>query len=205
MIELTAAQDAIKPIEAALTEGLKKAAKSWETLLNERPALALPLNTTTRANFIHDHACSEVTQLTADAAGVKVADGLQFFALMVGDDILLRMKYVGFGAPRNYATEQQKLLARQAFTPDMVLALDGITAPPTLLTCGYTLEGAAIDRIEIRRDCAGHQTWSYDIYGGEAIIEPLVIPGLIDTTKPAIVTSTRKAAEGESHADAESA
>ncbi|MFZ1926261.1 MAG: hypothetical protein WAU42_08985, partial [Solirubrobacteraceae bacterium] len=87
------------------------------------------------------------------------------------------------------------------FTPEMMLALDGISAPPTLLTCGYTLEGADIERIEVRRDCVGHQTWSYEIYGGEAVVEPLVIPGLIDTTKPAIVTSTRKAMEGESHAE----
>jgi hypothetical protein len=205
MIELTEAQEAIKPIEPALVNGLTKAAENWEKLLQEQPELALPLDATTRANFIHDHACAEVTHLTADADGVKLADGLGFFAILVGEDIMLRMKFVGDGAPRNVATGQQKLLARQAFTPEMILALDGIQAPPTLLTCGYTLEGVAIGRIEIRRDCTGHPTWNYDIYGGEAIVEPLVIPGLTDTTKPAIVTSTRKATEGESHADAESA
>jgi hypothetical protein len=201
MVELPYAQDAIKPIEPTLVEGLTKAAENWETLLSEHPALALPLDATTRANFIHNHACSEVAHLTADADGVTLAEGLGFFALLIGSDIILRMKFVGYGAPSNVATRQQKLLAKQSFTPEMLLALDGIPAPPTLLTCGYTLEGAAIGRIEIRRDCIGHQTWSYDIYGGEAIVEPLVIPGMIDTTKPAIVTSTRKAMEGESHAE----
>jgi hypothetical protein len=201
MIELAEAQDAIKPIEPALVEGLTKAAENWETLLNDHPALALPLDATTRANFIHNHACSEVAHLTADVDGVALAEGLGFFAVLIGSDIVLRMKFVGYGAPSNVATRQQKLLAQQSFTPEMLLALDGIPAPPTLLTCGYTLEGAAIGRIEIRRDCIGHQTWSYDIYGGEAIVEPLVIPGMIDTTKPAIVTSTRKAMEGESRAE----
>lgn len=198
VIELMAAQQAIKPIEPALTDGLTMAAGRWETLLNERPELAHPLDATTRANFIHDHACSEVEQRIADVEGVQVADGLGFFALYVGTEILLRLKFVGYGAPRNYPTGQQKLLARQSFTEDMLMALDGIEAPPTLLTCGYTLEGVAIGRIEVRRDCEGHPTWSYDIYGGEAIIEPLVIPGMADTTKPAIVTSGRKAAEGGS-------
>jgi hypothetical protein len=205
VVELPAAQDAIKPIESALTAGLRKAAENWETLLTEHAALAVPLDTTTRANFIHNHACAEIAQLVADHNNVKLAEGLGFFALLIGDDIMLRLKFVGYGTPQNVATKQQKLLAKQSFTPEMVLALDGISKPPTLLTCGYTLEGVAIGRIEIRRDCTGQQTWSYDIYGGEAIIEPLVIPGLIDTTKPAIVTSTRKAMEDESQADAESA
>lgn len=201
VIELNEAQPAIKPIETALTAGLTKGAENWTTLLADRPDLALPLDSTTRANFIHNHACSEIATLTADVEGVRIADGLKFFALLIGDDILLRMKFVGFGAPSNVATVQQKNLARQAFSPEMMTALDGISAPPTLLTCGYTLDAGAIGRIEIRRDCIGHPTWSYDIYGGEAIVEPLVIPGMVDTTKPAIVTSTRKAMEGESHAD----
>jgi len=204
MIELVDAQHAIKPIEPALTEGLKKAAKSWETLLNDHSALALPLNPTTRANFIHDHACSEVAQLTADVAGIQVADGLQFFALRVGDDILLRMKYVGFGAPRNYATEQQKLLARQSFTQEMIVALDGITAPPTLLTCGYTIDGDEIGRVEIRRDCKSHVSWSYDIYGGSAVIAPQALPGMDDTARPAKITR-KIAAEGEDAASANGA
>jgi hypothetical protein len=201
MIELPEAQQAIKAIEPALTQGLLTGTKNWQTLLNEHPDLAVPLDTTTRANFIHNHSCTEIGRLVADTEGVTVADGLGFFGLLVGDVIVLRVKFVGFGAPSNVATKQQKLLARQSFTPDMLMALDGMSAPPTLLTCGYTLEGAEIERIEIRRDCIGHETWSYEIYGGEAVVEPLVIPGLIDTTKPALVTSTRKAAEGESQAE----
>jgi hypothetical protein len=202
MIQLATAQEAIEPIEPALTEGLTEAAANWETLLTKHSDLALPLDTTARAKFIHNHACAGITQRTTDVAGVKVADRLRFFALLVGDEIMLRLKYVGSGAPRNYPTGQQKRLARQSFTPEMLLTLDGMQAPPTLLTCGYTLEGAEIGRIEIRRDCEGHEPWRYDIYGGEALAEPLTLPGMADTTKPAIVTSTRKKPmEGEPRAD----
>jgi hypothetical protein len=201
MIELRDAQRAIEPIQSALIEGLTTASKRWQRLLTKTPELGLPLDATTRACFIHNHACSEVTQLTAEHSNVTLPEKLDFFALLVGDEILLRLKFVGGGAPRNYPTGQQRQLSRQEFTPEIMVTLDGISAPPTLLTCGYTLDTAAIGRIEIRRDCIGRQPWNYDIYGGEAVAEPLVIPTMTDTTKPAIVTSTRKALEGESHAE----
>jgi hypothetical protein len=201
MIELIAARTAIEPVEDILVEGMLAGGTNWKTLLDERPDLAAPLNARTRANFIHNHGCTVISQRAETVDGVRIADGLGFFAMLVGDEILLRVKFVGYGAPSNVSTEQQRRLARQTFTPEMMGTLDGIAAPPTLLTCGYTLEGADINRIEIRRECVGHQPWSYDIYGGEAVSEPLIIPGLADTTKPAIVTSTRReAVDGRAHA-----
>jgi hypothetical protein len=65
-----------------------------------------------------------------------------------------------------------------------------------MLTCGYTLDdGIELARVEIRRDCKGHQPWSFDIYGGEAVAEPLVFPGMTDTTRPATVTSIKEVAK----------
>ena len=201
MVELSEAREAIKPIEPALIKGLKTAAEKWQWLHEEKPELVVPLDTTTRAKFLHNHGCSEIALITAEVPNVRVAEHLDFFALHVGDDILLRVKFVGRGMPHNYPTQRQKELAKQQFSGDLMLSLDGITDAPTLLTCGYTLDTVDIDRIEIRRDCVGHLPWNYDIYGGEAIVEPLVIPGMTDTTKPAIVTSKRIAAEGETHAE----
>ena len=55
----------------------------------------------------------------------------------------------------------------------MMLALAGDSAltPPTLLTCGYTLDGDKIGRIVVRRDCIGHPPWHYEIYGGRTAVE----------------------------------
>src|SRR5205085_1133431 len=97
--------------------------------------------------------------------------------------------------PHNVGTFQQKLLSRQQYDEDMVLALTGDIdlSPPTLLTCGYTLtDESKIDRIEIRRDCKGHLPWSYDIHGGTTLIEPVFLDGMADEAKPAKVSSSRK-------------
>jgi hypothetical protein len=202
MIELDKARNDIQPIEPTLIYGLAAAAQTWKTLLEERPECVLPLDNTTRACFLHNHASVRIEQGVEGVSNILVPDKLDFFALLIGEDILLRLKFTGAGMPQNYPTPQQKALARQHFSEEVMQALPGLTAAPTLLTCGYTLDGVAIGRIEIRRDCIGHEPWAYDIYGGEAVAEPLVIPGMADITKPAIVTSTRrKAAEDERRAE----
>lgn len=192
MIELDEARPSLKPLEPTLIYGLTSAAKKWGTLLEERPDCVLPLNSTTRAGFIHDHACAVIEQGVGPMANITIPDKLDFFALLINNSILLRVKFVGGGVPRNYPTKQQRSLAKQQFPTETMQTLEGLATPPTLLTCGYTLDATTIGRIEIRRDCEGHQPWMYDIYGGEATATPLVIPGMIDTTKPAIVTSTEE-------------
>jgi hypothetical protein len=134
---------------------------------------------------------------------VEIADCLGFFALRIGHDILLRFKFVGDGHPHNVATTQQKHLARQQYTEDMTLALNGSTAltPPTLLTCGYTLEDGDIGRIEIRRDCKGQLPWMYDIYGGDRVVRPTQFDGMKDVTKPATIRKTTEPKEGDAEAD----
>lgn len=135
-------------------------------------------------------------------------DRLGFFAVRIGSYILLRFKYVGNdGGPHNVATRQQRLLARQTYDEEMALALNGDVslAPPTLLTCGYTLtDRAEVDRIEIRRDCDGHLPWMYDIYGGGVVNEPIFIDGMADEAKPATVTSSGET-QRKDESEAESA
>ncbi|MCP9491528.1 MAG: hypothetical protein MSC31_16885 [Solirubrobacteraceae bacterium MAG38_C4-C5] len=192
MIELEDVKGRLADMETVLTEAHVAAAAVWETLLTEHPAIALPFDTTTRANIIHDHLCAELGWRLADTPGVELTDCLGFTGLKVGQDILLRFKFVGHGAPSNVATEQQKLLARQEYSEDMTLVLTGDPAlkPPTLLTCGHTLDGAKVGRIEIRRDCKGHRPWMYDIYGGTRVVAPIAFPGMQDAAKPATVRKT---------------
>lgn len=194
MIELSAAQGRIEPIRQPLTEGTKAAVAIWANMLDKRSDLARPLDATARANFLHCHIRSEVERRVTDVAGVEATNCLDFFALRLDPDILLRFKYVGLGEPSNVPTKRQRFLARQEYDEEMTLALTGDIAmvPPTLLTCGYTLDGAEVGRIEIRRDCKGHLPWSFDIYGADALVEPIVFDGMADDAKPATVKSSRR-------------
>jgi hypothetical protein len=206
MIELAEVQDRIKSraLDEPLIDAHRAAAAHWKYMVEERPELVLPLDATARANFIQPHICHEIAKrVDGIIDGVKSTDALGFFAVRVDDDMLLRFKYVGLGRPSNVQTEQQKLLAQQSYTAEMVMALTGDPSfiPPTVLTVGYTLDGPDIARIEVRRDCRGHLPWSFDIYGGAAVIEPIVMPGLDDMAKPATVTSTRRVAVPEVEAD----
>lgn len=192
MVQLDDARQQLSELHPILVDAHVAAVAAWASLVTDRPDLAIPLNSTTRANFVHNHIEAEVARRVADLPGVAIADGLDFFGLWL-DGILLRFKFVGHGEPSNYPTTQQKLLARQIYTEDMVENLTGDPAldPPTLLTCGYTLDGDKVGRMEIRRDCVGHLPWSYDIYGGEAVNQPIALKGMEDTAKPAKIKSTK--------------
>jgi hypothetical protein len=206
MIDLAEAKDLLEHLEPHLTAAHHDTMETWVGLVQDKPAFTLPLDPTTRATILHNHICADIEQRIASIAGVEATDALGFFALKVGSKILLRFKYVGTGAPVNVATEQQKLLARQTYDDQMMIALTGDTslAPPTLVTVGYTIDGDQIGRIEVRCDCKGHVSWSYDIYGGEAVIAPQMLPGQEDTTKPARITR-KIAAQGEDAAAANGA
>lgn len=204
MVDLPDARAALSTLEPSLIRVHQTAIAKWSTLCSEHPDLGTPCDSTTRANFIHDHVEFEITREVEHHSGVVIADGLGFTALRIDPSILLRFKYVGQGAPSNVSTTQQRLLAKQTFSDEMMFALDGDSAltPPTMLTCGYTLDDGALGRIEIRRDCKGHLPWHYDIYGGVATIQPLVLDGLADTTKPARITKPGKKQAGGAEATA---
>lgn len=204
VIDLTAAREQIEPYEQLLIDGANAGVKKWEEMLMERPDFARPLGTTARANYIHPHVCNEITQRITGVEGIEATDALDFFAVKIGPEILMRVKYLRQGRPNNIKTKQQKLLAKQQYTPEMVMALTGDPAltPPTLLTLGYTLDGAQIGRIEVRCDCRRKLPWNYDIYGGTAVVEPIILDGMADETRPAIVISARKKeAESENAAE----
>lgn len=205
MIGLEAARERLGPLHDPVIEAHKAAVGKWQTLVAEVPVLALPLDATARANFIHCHLQAEVEPRIEGLA--EVTDRLDFFGLKIGNEILLRFKFLNSGMPSNVPTGQQRLLARQTYTEEMTLALTGDLSlrPPTLLTCGHTLDGLDLNRIEIRRDCKGHLPWSYDIYGGDAVNLPVVLDGMADDARPATISSPsrKRDQEDEERADQE--
>jgi hypothetical protein len=195
MIEFDDTRDQLGSLHEPLVEGFKAGVATWAELIEKAPHLAARMNPTARANFIHPQICAEVEIRLADFPDVRLTDALDTPAFMVGHDILLRIKYVGHGIPHNYPTVRQRYLSRQMYESDIALELTGDPSlrPPTLLTAGYTLNGIELDRVEIRRDCKGHLPWAYDIFGGTMAYEPLVLQGLEDVVRPAVVTSKEKA------------
>lgn len=194
MIELEEAQELLEPISQDLVSAHVAAAETMAAFVAKNAAMAIPLDERTRKNIMHCLIRSETEIRVADRPGVEPNDLLDFFALTIAPSILLRFKYVGHGGPSNVATTRQRLLAQQIYPDDDALALTGDRAlrPPTLLTCGYTLDGAEIGRIEIRRDCKNHLPWYFDIYGGERLNQPLTIDGMADDVRPATVSSITK-------------
>jgi hypothetical protein len=155
------------------------------------PEALAALDRTERANFLHGQVRNLITAGVEGTPGVKITDW-DIFTAAVGADLLVRFKYLGGGRPSNVQTIQQKLLARQQYPQEVfdLLAIAGITEAPTMVTCGYTLDGWDIGRIMIRRDCEGHEPWDYDIYGGVAVSEPLHFTD-IEEAKPAVVKSRK--------------
>jgi hypothetical protein len=186
------AKTKLERIEPVLISAGETATTNWFTLVTDHPEFARSLTTRTRANFIHDHMCPEIERGVEELPGVTPTEALGFFALNIDSEILLRPKYVGHGVPHNVATTQQKLLARQEYDESMLDALG--FGPMSFLTCGYTLGDGELGRMEIRCDCKGLQSWSYDIYGGTAMSAATAFPGMEDEARPAAVKSTRKVA-----------
>jgi hypothetical protein len=195
VIDFDSAQEQLGPLHEPLVEGFKAGVGRWAELIEVAPHLAARMDPGARAHFIHPQICAEVEICLTDFPEVELTNALDTPAFKIGRDILLRIKYVGHGIPHNYPTLRQQYLGRQMYEQEVALRITGDPAlkPPTLLTAGYTLEGKDLDRVEIRRDCEGHLPWAYDIFGGDTAFEPIVLAGLEDVARPAVVVSKRKA------------
>jgi len=198
-IDLPTAKRRLRPIHDDLVEAHQTTLDKWRKLGDEYPAWVLAFDAAERAQQLHAHIKLEVATV-AESWGrrVRVSEALDFFALCVGRDILLRFKFLGPSGPSNVQTEHQKLLARQLYDDDMMsaLAFDGFTQPPTLLTCGYRLTNDDyLKTLVIRRDKKGEPSWEYPIYGDDGVaVEPLRFRGMPDNG-PARVRSARVAAK----------
>jgi hypothetical protein len=198
MLSMTQVQNQIgEDLHEILVAGHVGAFKRLEDITKAYPAAIAALNATERANFLH----GQIRQLIA--AGVETHDGAQITdwdidTVAVGVNLLVRFKYLGHGTPaNNRSTEQQRLLERQQYkqTAMALLVLAGIEEPPTIVTCGYTLDGLQLSRVLIQRDCTGHDRWNYDIYGGTAVMEPLALPGIAEVTPGVVVRSAQEVAD----------
>jgi hypothetical protein len=174
------------------------AVTTWQRFVEAQPDLASPLDETARANVIHCWWRHEVRRSLTRRADVREVRGLGYFAVAVGTNLLVRFKSVSSGVPANVATEQQKRLAYHRYDTDAMAALelDGITEPPTALTCGYSVDAATVlQSVEIRCDHGNQNLWRWMIWGAAAAgggsVEQLPLPGT-DGPKPARILSARK-------------
>lgn len=180
-------------LESALVACHLGAATRLKEIATEYPAAIAALNATERANFLHGQIRDLVAVAVEPMEGVRVTPW-NVDTIAVGVNLLVRFKYLGNGAPaNNKSTEQQQLLDSQQYTEETMelLAAIGVTEPPTLVTCGYTLDGLDMSSVRIQRDCKGHDTWHYPIHGELAPAVQLRFPGT-EEARPAVVTSKKK-------------
>lgn len=196
LIQAPQAKERIERVEAALIDPHKTVVDRWFGMVAEVPQYTKAMKSAARAMWIHDNLCPEVEAAVDDIPDVFAHEALGFFALSIDNEILMRLKYIGQGAPSNVSTEQQKLLARQEYDEEMMTALgtDPALNPPTFLTCGYTIGDGELGRLEIRCEYKRKTLWSFDLFGGEAMSAPLEFPGMAQEALPARVKSTRKTA-----------
>jgi hypothetical protein len=190
MLSRSEVQSRLAPHHDLLVDAHLGAAARIKKVMEGCPELIAALDATERANLIHGQVRDLVTVAVEGMHGIKTTSW-SVFSLAVGPNLLVRFRYVGRrGAPVNAPTGQQKLLARQTYKEEAmaVLALAGITEPPTTVTCGYTLEGLDIGRVVIRRDCGGHEPWVYSLYGEAVDYEHMTLPGTTEA-KPAVLRS----------------
>jgi hypothetical protein len=205
MLELTDVQARLGSLTDVFVDAHLVAANRMKKFGEAVPEAIAALNSTERANVMHGQVRQLVLVDVESRSDVRqVHWNSLLFLIGIGDDVLVRFKYLGHGRPANVHTEQQHLLERQQYDEQMWSALDesGFKDAPTLVTCGYTLDGMDIGKVSIRRDCIGREPWSFEIYGGTAVVEPMMLKGLsIDETRPARVTSKSKKRDGQTGTD----
>jgi hypothetical protein len=200
LISLNEAELLVGPIRDLLVQAHLDSWDVWAKRVSDDPEFVKPLKEAERYAILHRHIIDHVSRYIGVHG--RVTERLQFFGVAVGDKILLRFKHVDAELqPRRYPTEQQVNLSAQEFTNEMIeiLSLDGVTAPLTVLTVGYTLTPAedAISRVSV----ICHEpklVYSFDLYnsqGGINDVEVTPLPG-VEPKKPRVV-SKRAKKEGE--------
>lgn len=189
----------------------RSAVAEWQEFERNEPERAFAISSTTRAGMIHDFTVREVRRALsrpdAKASEARESAALGFFVVAVGDQLLVRYKYVAAGMPQNVATVAQRRLAQQRYGESMMetLTLEGVPTPPTLVTCGYTLEpDGSLGTVSVQCDYDKTCLWRYFAWGdaGEGFgsfetlpLDPLLTPD---------ATIVRSASEESKRSDASS-
>lgn len=209
LMRLDLARERLDPhADTLLVATFKTAVQQWNTLLSEQPAMASAFTATTRANIIHDLTCRAVRGALSSCKNVREIKALGFFALAIGDDIIVRFKYVPTGMPNNVSTIQQELLAKQQYNEEVIaqLNMEGIPNPPTIVTCGYLLgDDNQIKRVSVQCDYYKSPYWKYLLFGetGEGGAGSFEILPINPTLAPAtgVVVRSKSPAEVETQRD----
>jgi hypothetical protein len=211
LLTIVEAQSRLEALQAdVLVAPRKLAVEKWNEMEQEDPDFALDMEATERANIIHGLTRSRVRKAlaTVDASAAHELTSLGFFAVAFGDDLIVRYKFVGNGEPSNVATNRQKELAKHEFDDKLMgkLALEGVPNPPTIATCGYTLDfSGKLETVSVRCDHSGNTLWQYTVWGDDkggfgTTAMPSIMPELDPTATT--IRSTRRVREAEADREA---
>ena len=202
LMTLDQARNRLAPVAKTLLVDPQVAAiKKWNDLVASDPGEFAAAGPTSRANMIHDFTVRQVRGALPNCEQAREIDALDFFAVAFGDDLLIRYKYVARGLPRNVSTGIQERLRVQQYDERTMeaLTLEHIPTPPTITTCGYTLDYSGEVRVvSLQCDYGNQVFWRYVVWGdtGEGGIdnyETLPLPGG-PSPAPATIQSARKPA-----------
>jgi hypothetical protein len=151
----------------------------WKRRLAEDPEFFKPLIAGDRASILHRHIFDYAAR-HLDGRVIST-DALGFNAQIIDGRAMVRFKYLHRDLkPRAYRTGQQEHLEDQEFTEEMLLPLtfEGVSDPPTVLTCGYTLALGedAVSRVAVVCWYRGELRYWYDIFGETAMGDGEVVP-----------------------------
>jgi hypothetical protein len=194
------AQALTSPLHQIWVEAHLDSFSKWKKRLTDDPEFFAPLSKRTRHNALHDLVISAIAREIHGRS--TVTEILQFFAVVFSGQALVRFKHLDEELkPRNYPTEQQRNIGNQEFTEGMIehLAFEGIEAPMTVLTVGYTLTLAEDEIASVVVVCRNPElVYSYDLYrreGDEGLggLDVSPLPGF--TPKGPRIISSRKKGE----------
>jgi hypothetical protein len=199
MLTMDEVHQRIEPIRPVLVRAHQGAVGTWKRFATNEGSSTVfsKLGDTARAEFIHDLTTDYVANGIESVERVRITK-LDFFSLLIVDQVLLRFKYLAADRPANSKSRQQQLLAAQEYDDEMMetLGLGSKSTPPLYVSCVYTLATRTdLGSVSIRMDCEGLQPWSFPIWGeGSAAAEPATFTNM-PPVKPARVTSKRKQAK----------
>jgi hypothetical protein len=210
LMNMDEAQAQLAPVaDALLVTPRRSGVSTWNAFEADAPGIASAISTTTRAGMIHDFTVLEVRRALQreDVKSVarEIDSPLEFFTVAVGSGLLVRYKLVAARMPRNVATDVQRRLAAQQYDEETMnaLALDGMPTPPTLVTCGYTLDvDGRLGTVSVQCDFKNATMWRYVAWGdsGEGFGTFETLP--IDPNLSPEATIVRSAKEGKQRPDA---
>lgn len=162
IIQLEEAKDLIDPIKEAIHECIEGGFEDYLQLRRVASEQRMPAiyENRTKANLIHDHIKSRVTEKFSGMEGYEPGTWNHIFALKVGDDLFLRFNKLNRKKRISCIPTTQYLnYSRQG-------NIDGLPEDPTLLFAGYVPNSAWTKINGIYIACPDNEDtlhWDYEI------------------------------------------